>query len=74
MNRIAEIRAEGNLSQAQLCSKLGWSQGRISNYESGARTPGLEDSRRIVEALNALGATCTLDDAFPPTELNQEAA
>lgn len=74
MNRIAEIRMKAEISQAQLFSQLGWSQGRMSNYESATRTPGLADSRRIVKALNALGAKCTLDDVFPdPAEPSQAA-
>lgn len=70
MNRIAEIRSAAGITQAQLCGQLGWSQGRMSNYESQTRTPTLADSRRIVSALNALGADCTLDDVFPdPAEV-----
>lgn len=65
MNKIAEFRNKADVTQAQLFGRLGWSQGRMSNYESGARTPGLADSRRIVAALNELGAECTLDDVFP---------
>lgn len=68
MNRIADIRSGCDISQAQLAHKLDWSQGRISNYETGTRTPGLADSRRIVNALNDLGADCTLDDVFPVPE------
>ncbi|MAC99690.1 MAG: transcriptional regulator [Pseudomonadales bacterium] len=74
MNRIAEIRNRAGLSQAQLIGKLGWSQGRVSNYESGTRTPGLEESRCIVDALNSLGASCTLDDVFPREEASRRAA
>lgn len=74
MNRIAEIRSDAGISQAQLCNQLGWSQGRMSNYESGARTPGLAESRRIVRALVALGADCTLDDAFPDPTAMESAA
>lgn len=65
MNQIAAIRDQADISQSQLVKELGWSQQRVSNYEAGTRTPGLAESRRIVAALNALGAKCTLDDVFP---------
>ncbi|UVM65300.1 helix-turn-helix domain-containing protein [Pseudomonas sp. B21-009] len=66
MNRISQLRTEGRISQVALAEALGWSQGRISNYESGRRVPGLSDSRAIVVALNSLGVVCSLDDVFPP--------
>lgn len=70
MNRIAEIREKAQIKQGDLISALGWTQSRVSNYESGRRVPGLAESRAIVCALNSLGAKCTLDDVFPaPAEL-----
>jgi putative transcriptional regulator len=74
MNKISAVRNDARITQAQLGAALGWSQGRISNYESGTRVPGLADSRRIVAALNQLGAACTLDDVFPPEEEQGAAA
>lgn len=68
MNRIKAIREEANISQTDLYRHLGWRQSRLSNYEQGHRTPGLSEARRIVTALNDLGADCSLDDAFPPSE------
>lgn len=65
MNRIREIREDAEISQAALHRHLGWKQSRLANYESGARTPSLDDSRAIVSALNELGAPCTLGDVFP---------
>jgi putative transcriptional regulator len=65
MNRVREIREAAGISQAALHRQLKWTQPRLANYESGARTPGLEDSRRIVDALNALGVPCSLDQVFP---------
>lgn len=64
MNRISHHRGK-HISQAVLACELGWSQGRVSNYESGRRIPSLADSRAIVAALNKLGAACGLDDVFP---------
>jgi len=73
MNRIAEIREKAQIKQGDLISALGWTQSRVSNYESGRRIPGLAESRAIVAALNSLGAKCTLDDVFPaPSELTPE--
>ena len=66
MVRIKETREKFNISQATLVAKLGWGQGRVSNYERAERTPPLKVCRAIVTALNDLGATCTLDDVFPP--------
>lgn len=65
MNRISELRGKAKISQITLADLLGWSQGRLSNYESGRRVPSLADSRAITSALNKLGASCTLDDVFP---------
>jgi putative transcriptional regulator len=70
MNRIAQTRAKGQLSQVVLADALGWSQGRLSNYESDRRVPSLMDSRAIVAALNCLGIECGLDDVFPPDVSN----
>lgn len=65
MNRIREIREAANIKQAELCGELGWLQSRLSNYETGNRSPGLQVARQIVAALNRLGADCTLSDVFP---------
>lgn len=66
MNRIAEIRKAVDKTQAQLASELGWRVSRIGNYELGLRTPGLYECRVIVKALNDMGASCSLEDVFPP--------
>ena len=66
MNRIAELREAAGITQAALHRKLNWKQSRLANYESGVRPLKLEDARKIVKALNQLGARCTLDKVFPP--------
>lgn len=66
MNNIAEQRKKLGISQAVLASSIGWGQSRIANYELNIRTPSLNDCRAIVEALQKLGANCSLDDVFPP--------
>ncbi|WP_079214043.1 helix-turn-helix transcriptional regulator [Ventosimonas gracilis] len=70
MNRIREARRAAGIAQADLYRKIGWGQSRLGNYERGVRVPALNDCRRIVAALRALGADCTLDDVFPePADL-----
>lgn len=71
MNRIKEKREAAGLKQIDLYTKLGWPQSRLSNYENGLRTPGLDDARLIVRALNDLGVSCHLDGVFPdPADQN----
>lgn len=74
MNRIKHLREQAGVSQAALRKELGWNQPRIANYESGIRTPGLNESREIVAALNTLGVSCTLDEVFPVDESTQSVA
>lgn len=74
MNNIARLRKEAQIKQRYLGQVLGWTQARLSNYESGNRMPGLSDCRAITAALNRLGATCTLDDVFPPEPVLARAA
>lgn len=73
MNCISKIRRVGRISQIALAAQLDWSQSRLSNYEGGRREPGLAECRAIVNALNALGAHCTLDDVFPPEQFAEAA-
>lgn len=65
MNKIRQFRELAELTQSQLAGIIGWGQGRLSNYETGERSPSLDDMRRIVAALGANGAPCTLDEVFP---------
>lgn len=66
MNLIAAYRDKAGIKQIALVAELGWTQTRLSNYEAGRRTAGLAECRSIVQALNKLGAICSLDDVFPP--------
>lgn len=74
MNEVRRIRVAAGISQARLCRKLGWNQSRLANYEAGRRCVALDAARKIVTALNDLGAECSLDDVFPPTARDPEAA
>lgn len=66
MNNISAVRKKTGVTQQQLADLLGWKQSRIGNYEAGVRTPDLSSCRKIVGALNTLGAECSLDTVFPP--------
>lgn len=66
VNNIATERQKLGVSQTQLAELLGWGRSRLSNYESHLREPGLSECRSIVDALNALGAQCTLDSVESP--------
>jgi putative transcriptional regulator len=74
MNRIACLRKEAQIKQRDLGELLGWTQARLSNYESGHRMPGLSECRAITSALNQLGAVCSLDEVFPPELETSKAA
>ncbi|TXL79738.1 XRE family transcriptional regulator [Pantoea vagans] len=66
MNQIAKMRKQMGISQVLLARTIGWGASRLANYEHCVRTPGLNDCRKIVVALNKVGCACTLDDIFPP--------
>lgn len=68
MNNIAQQRKKIGVSQAALASAIGWGQSRIANYELNIRTPGLDDSRAIIDGLKKLGCECSLDEVFPPSK------
>lgn len=69
MNKIKELREELNISQSKLAFACGFkTSSRISNYESGIRSPKISDARKIVETLNKLGSKCSFDDVFPPKD------
>lgn len=68
MSALRNIRTAANITQQQLAEKLGRTQAAIGHYEKGRREPRLNEARRLVTALNRLGAVCTLDEVFPPEE------
>ncbi|HHT0061295.1 TPA: helix-turn-helix domain-containing protein [Raoultella planticola] len=71
MNNIATERQKLGISQAQLAKALNWGRSRLSNYEANLREPGLTECRLIVDVLNELGASCSLDSVFPTECENQ---
>ena len=73
MNLIAHYRRKAKSSQADLAHKLGWIKSRLGNYETGYRSPGIDEARAIAVALSEmLGEPVTLDDLFPTDQ--QDAA
>lgn len=67
MSNIKTIRERLRITQAALAESVGVTQGAIAHYENERRKPGLDECRRIVAALNQLGAGVTLDEVFPPS-------
>ena len=50
-NRLAEILAEQNLKQADLCRMTGISTALMSNYMTGKASPSLDNALMIAKAL-----------------------
>ena len=69
MSNMKTIREKVGVTQASLAKTVGLTQGAIAHYENERRKPGLDECRRIVDALNSKGAAVTLDDVFPPTPI-----
>lgn len=67
MNRIEHFRKSTKLTQQQAADAAGWRyQSRWSGYERGDRTPDVHDAQIIVRVLNDHGASCTVEEVFPP--------
>lgn len=50
---LKQARLAAKLSQPELAALCGWeSQSRVSNYETGTRTPALDDIYSLAKALN----------------------
>ncbi|MDK9585450.1 helix-turn-helix domain-containing protein [Lelliottia wanjuensis] len=56
--RLKAAREKKGISQKVLADRCGWAQSRIGNYESGARTIGLDDAVAMAKELG-----------IPPVEL-----
>lgn len=65
MSNLKKYREQAGATQSGLADLVGMTQGAIAHYENGRRKPGLAECRLIVDALNRLGARCTLDQVFP---------
>ena len=62
--RQARLMAKESNSR-QLSQRLGWSAGRINNFELGVSTPGPEETRILCEALKANPAWVTYGVGSP---------
>ncbi|EKS6200482.1 helix-turn-helix transcriptional regulator [Salmonella enterica] len=65
MNNLKKLRKEAGISQAALASVLKVSQGAVAHYEKGIRKLNVDSAKKIIEALNANGVSCTFEDVFP---------
>lgn len=71
--RIAQLRSAYGISQYALWKRSGIAQGALSQYESGAKTPGVDTLERICEALGiSLAEFFTLDASELPSPFSPE--
>lgn len=70
MSNLRKYREALKVSQATLAELMGCTQPAVGHWESGRRSPDLETCRELVKSLNKLGAKVSLDDVFPPSEIN----
>lgn len=47
--RIAKLRKQRNLSQYDLAERLGFSRGKLANYEQGSRQPDYDTLQKIAD-------------------------
>lgn len=50
--RLVELRKEKKLSQYALADELGFSRGKLANYEQGSREPDFETLTKIASYFN----------------------
>lgn len=71
--RIAQLRSAYGISQYALWKRSGIAQGALSQYESGAKTPGVDTLERICEALGiSLADFFSIDSSDEPSLFSQE--
>lgn len=67
--RIAHFRKIRNVTQEKLAAHLGYaSTSRLGNYESGNRTPSLDDARQIAKALGIMVDNLIEEDEILPAD------
>ncbi|MFN8608837.1 MAG: helix-turn-helix transcriptional regulator [Vulcanimicrobiota bacterium] len=59
---LPRMRVARGLKQVELARKLGVSRSTVCCWESGERTPSLDQATRLAQALG-----CTLDELVKPT-------
>ncbi len=65
MNNIKKLRTKFNLTQSQLAELMGCSQGSIGHYETGRRTPDIEDARLLVGVFSKYDPDVNIENIFP---------
>ncbi|HBM0095482.1 TPA: helix-turn-helix transcriptional regulator [Salmonella enterica subsp. enterica serovar Blitta] len=65
MNNLKKLRKAAGISQASLADILDVSQGAIAHYEKERRKLNVDSAKKIIEALNTHGVSCTFEDVFP---------
>jgi len=74
MNKLREHREARGLTQQEVATRLGMTQGAIAHYEKCRRRPDLPKCRALVDLFSQLGPECTFEDVFPPESPSTEAA
>lgn len=71
---VAEFRrlvrhglADADLREVDLADALGWSTGRLSNYMTGARRPGLEDVLLVARFLSVDPGSLAASQGYDPS-------
>jgi HTH-type transcriptional regulator, competence development regulator len=74
--RIAKLRKEKKLSQYDLAERLGFSRGKLANYEQGSRQPDYDTLEKIADYFEVttdylLGRTDKRDGKFEDKKINK---
>ncbi|KAB7896422.1 helix-turn-helix transcriptional regulator [Rouxiella silvae] len=65
MFELKRLRKNAKLTQEELASLVGASQGAISHYETGRRIPDVNTCRALVSVLSFDGNKLSIEDLFP---------
>lgn len=66
MNNVREIRTRLDMSQADLASAIGVTQGNVSHIEQGRQTLMPAHAMRLIEIAAERGVTISFDDIYRP--------
>lgn len=64
MQNLRELRNKANLTQSELASLVGLTQGSIGHYENGKRELSVTEAKKIINVLASKGVHCTLDGLY----------
>ncbi|MGG6196172.1 helix-turn-helix transcriptional regulator [Pantoea allii] len=74
MLELKRLRKKAKLTQKGLADLVGTSQGAISHYENGRRTPDINTCHILAKALSKKGKKLSIEDIFPHTSGPKHAA